>query len=99
MKLLRSITDIAIDGTMPDITFFFDLDPEIGLKRRSAATECDRIENEVMEFHKRVHAGYQALAASQPGRIKTIDASKTEQEVWQEIRRHLDSSLGFVKLV
>ena len=98
-ELLENITNIAINGTMPDITFFFDLDPEIGLKRRFAATESDRIENEVMEFHRKVHTGYKMLAARYPDRIKTIDAAKPVEEVWRDVRRQLDMTLGFVKSV
>ena len=99
LEMLESITKIAINGTMPDITFFFDLDPEIGLKRRFAATGSDRIENEVMDFHRKVHAGYKALANRYPKRIKTIDASKTVEEVWQDVRRQLEMTLGFIKSV
>ena len=98
-EMLESITNIAINGTMPDITFFFDLDPEIGLKRRYAATGSDRIENELLDFHKKVHAGYKALADRNPQRIKTIDASKPEKEVWLDVRRQLDMILGFIKKV
>lgn len=98
-ELLKSITDIAINGMMPDITFFFDLDPEIGLKRRFAATESDRIENEMLDFHKKVYEGYKTLARMDPKRIKTIDATKPEEEVWRDVRRQLDRTLGFTKLV
>lgn len=99
MELLESVTEIAVNGTMPDITFFFDLDPRIGLKRRRAATGSDRIENEVPDFHKRVHEGYRALANRYPGRIKTIDASRAAGDVWTDVRRQLDRTLGFVKFV
>lgn len=97
--LLENITRIAVNGTMPDITFFFDLDPEIGLKRRLAATESDRIENEVIEFHRKVHDGYKVLAARYPERIKTIDASRPAAEVWQDVRRQLEMALGFIRLL
>lgn len=99
MERLESITNIAINGTMPDITFFFDLDPEIGLKRRFAASGSDRIENEVLDFHKKVYSGYKELANRYPNRIKTIDAARPAEEVWQEVRRQLDRTLGFIKLV
>ncbi len=99
MEMLESITNIAINGTMPDITFFFDLDPEIGLKRRFAASGSDRIENEVLDFHKKVYSGYKELANRYPNRIKTIDAARPPEEVWQEVRRQLDRTLGFIKLV
>jgi dTMP kinase len=97
--MLRKVTDIAINGMMPDITFFFDLDPEIGLKRRMSATDSDRMENEMIEFHRRVYNGYKELAVKFPDRIKTIDAARPADEVWKDVRRQLDVILGFVRQV
>ncbi|NLK88240.1 MAG: dTMP kinase [Clostridiaceae bacterium] len=99
MDMLEKITTTAIDGMMPDITFFFDLDPEIGLKRRMTAAAGDRIENEVMEFHRRVYDGYKELAAKYSDRIKTIDASKPVDEVWKDVRHQLEMVLGFIRQV
>lgn len=96
---LERVTNIAISGLMPDITFFLDLDPETGLKRRMEATGSDRIENELMDFHRKVYNGYRELAERFPDRIKTIDADRPAEEVWRDIRRHLDATLGFIKLV
>ncbi len=96
---LENVTNIAISGLMPDITFFLDLDPEIGLKRRMESTGSDRIENELMDFHRKVYGGYRELAKRFPERIKTIDASRSEAEVWRDIRRQLEMTLGFIKLV
>lgn len=98
-ELLEKITSIAVNGMMPDITFFFDLDPEIGLKRRFASSESDRIENEMMDFHRKVYEGYKALAMKYPKRIKTIDAARPEEEVRKDVRRQLDLALGFIKSV
>lgn len=99
MDMLETVTNTAVNGTMPDITFFFDLDPEIGLRRRMTATGSDRIENEVIGFHRRVYNGYKELAAKYPERIKTIDASKPIDEVWNDVRRQLDMVLGFIRQV
>ncbi|NMA33596.1 MAG: dTMP kinase [Clostridiaceae bacterium] len=99
MEMLKKITSLAINNTMPDITFFFDLVPEIGLRRRMNAANGDRIENEQMEFHRRVYHGYRQLAKENPERIKTIDASRSVDEVWEDVRRQLDMALGFVREV
>lgn len=99
LDVLEKITDIAINGIMPDITFFFDIDPEIGLKRRIKATGSDRIENEDMDFHRKVYSGYKELARKYPRRIKTIDASMPPDMVWNDVRRYIDEAFGFVKLV
>lgn len=99
MEMLKKITSLAINNAMPDITFFFDLVPEIGLRRRMNAANGDRIENEQMEFHRRVYHGYRQLAKENPERIKTIDASRSVDEVWEDVRRQLDMALGFVREV
>jgi len=98
-EVLESITKYAVGGTMPDVTLFFDIPPEIALKRRFAATESDRIENEKFDFHRKVYEGYKALAARYPERIKTIDATRPEEEVWRDVRRQLDVAFGFIKEV
>lgn len=97
--VLRKITDIAINGLMPDITFFFDVAPEIGLKRRIEATSSDRIESEAMDFHRRVYEGYKELARRYPDRIKTIDASKPAEHVRIDVIRQIDAAFGFVRSV
>jgi dTMP kinase len=91
--LLEDISDIAVGGLMPDVTLFFDLDPETALKRRLAATQSDRIENEQLEFHKRVHCGYERLAEKYPERIKRIDADRTAGCIWAEVRIIMDAIL------
>jgi dTMP kinase len=97
MDMLKKITSLAIDDMIPDITIFLDLDPEIGLRRRMNAANGDRIENEQIEFHRRVYDGYKQLARENPDRIKVIDASRSVEEVWQDERRQLDMALGFVR--
>lgn len=95
LETLRRITDIAVNGMMPDVTFFFDLDPETALSRRMTASTGDRIENELIEFHRRVYSGYKELALKNPDRIKTIDASRPAGEVWNDVRHQLDMIFGF----
>lgn len=91
LEVLKSINNVALEGIMPDITFFFDLDPELALVRRKASSITDRIENEKVDFHKKVHAGYMDLAAKYPERIKRIDSSRTVQAVWEDVKQLLDN--------
>jgi dTMP kinase len=93
LEMLERISDIATAGQMPDVTFFFDLDPETALKRRMASTQSDRIENEELEFHKRVHSGYVRLSGQHPERIRRIDAGRPAESIWAEVRTILDTLL------
>lgn len=86
MEILESVNKIAMDGMFPDITFFFDISPEVALKRRIQATGADRIENEKMEFHMKVYHGYKSLAAKDPDRIKTIDADRSIEEIAEDVK-------------
>ena len=81
-----SINKFAIDQTMPDLTFFLDLEPEKGLERirQHRSDEVNRLDLEKLSFHQKVYEAYKLLAQKYPERIVTIDASMTvEQEVEQ----------------
>jgi dTMP kinase len=90
LDIIKNVNDEAMGGIVPDITFFFDVNPEIALKRRISATGMDRIEKEKMEFHFRVYSGYKKLASLYPQRIKLIDGSKSVEEVFCDVKGWLD---------
>lgn len=75
----------ALENCMPDITLYFDIEPEIAFERKNGADKNDRIEMKGMEFHKKVREGFLTLAKMYPERIKVIDASKTIEEVTAQI--------------
>ena len=82
-------------GLEPDITFYFDVPPEVGAAR-IADREQDRLEQEHAEFFNKVRAGYLELA-ERHARIKVIDASQSLTEVEDAVRRliskYLDAEL------
>ncbi len=90
LKLIELVNQVALEGVQPDITFFFDISPEIALKRRIESTGADRIEQEKMDFHLRVYEGYKKLALLYPDRIKSIDSSRSIGEIAENIKIWLD---------
>ncbi|MFD1926736.1 dTMP kinase [Sporosarcina siberiensis] len=84
-----SINQFAIGDTMPDLTLFFDIKPEDGLARISnnSGREQNRLDNESINFHKKVYEGYQLLIERFPNRIHTTDASQSKdivkENVWE----------------
>ena len=48
---------------------------------RLAGRETDRLDHETIEFHRRVFAGYEAMAASGDPRFERLDAAAAPQEV------------------
>ncbi|HEX3028310.1 MAG TPA: dTMP kinase [Clostridia bacterium] len=93
LKLIELVNQVALEGVQPDVTFFFDISPEIALKRRIESTGADRIEQEKMDFHLRVYEGYKKLAQLYPERIKSIDSSRSIGEIAQDINTWLDKLL------
>ena len=86
------VNEPAIDGVMPDITFWMDIDPEAGRKRIGLRenTELDRLESEKMDFHYKVYNGYRQICEDEPDRVKRIDATRTIEEMKDEIYGYLD---------
>ena len=93
LDIIEKISNFAIQGIMPDITFFFDLNPETAIKRRRASSSTDRIENEKMDFHTKVYEGYKSLVEMFPDRIKRVDASRIVDDIWADVKLKLDDLL------
>ena len=85
MDEVYSINRFAIDNRMPDATLYFDIDPEIGMKRINdhKGREVNRLDLENLEFHRKVREGYQLLSRKYSNRIIEIDASQPLQKVYE----------------
>ena len=77
----------AVDGMLPLVTVYLDLDHRASLRRRSAASQLDRLEMEKEEFHARVEAGYHELISRRPERYVTVDAREDREEIAGQISR------------
>lgn len=80
------INEVATGGLLPDLTILFDLDPNSGLKRiaDNERREVNRLDLEKISFHQKVRASFLELAKRYPERYVIIDASKNENEVYEE---------------
>lgn len=72
---------------MPNLTFFLDVKPEVGLARIKQRNEINRLDLENLDFHNKVYNGYLELCKMYPSRIVRIDASKTLEEIVKEVIR------------
>ena len=94
LDVLRLANDFACEGLRPDLTVLLDVDAETSrarLRTREAATNttADRIEQAGDAFHARLRQGFLEMAAQEPNRIVTIDASGTPDEVWEKVWKSL----------
>ena len=88
------VNSYAIQGYMPDITFLLDLSAEEGVRRKKDPKELDRMEQESLDFHRRVVEGYRTLAEKSPDRIIRIDATLPIEEIYDTIRGNVEKALS-----
>ncbi|XRG78198.1 dTMP kinase [Rossellomorea sp. GAMAL-10_SWC] len=81
---IYNINQFAIDGLMPDLTIYFELDPKVGLNRVHQADEreINRLDLEELDFHLKVQSGYAEIMKREPWRFKRIDASNQVDQVF-----------------
>ena len=100
LKLLRSLNAIATGGVFPDLTILLDLPVEVGLERAKALKKAeargqtgDRFEQEEVDFHRRLRAGFLELAAAEPKRFRVIpvqaEMEATHKQVAGAVREFL----------
>ncbi|MCD2198719.1 dTMP kinase [Halobacterium sp. KA-4] len=73
----------------PDLTLFFDVDPETGAARAGATNKFEQV-----EFLSRVRKNYEQLAEYEPERFVRIDATQSPEEVLADAEDVLDRVLG-----
>ena len=70
----------------PDMTFLLALPVQSGRERQlSAGKSADRVERESIDFHTRVAAEYDRLAATEPDRFIRLDASESREAVHHKV--------------
>jgi len=71
----------------PDLTFLFDLDPATAHQRVvQGSPVLDRFEQERGEFFARVREAYLARAQAEPQRFHVLDALRTPEVIFAEIK-------------
>lgn len=90
-----TINQFAIEQMMPDLTIYFDIEPELGLQRinKNKGREVNRLDLENLEFHHKVREGYHLLMKRFPDRIVRIDASGEVNDVFSKTMEVLKAKL------
>jgi dTMP kinase len=99
-ETVKSLDRITCRGLKPDLTILVDLDAEASLARARArnlaAPHCEtRMDDQSIEFHRKVYEAYHSLARSEPERVKLVDGRQEtgaiESEIWRIVSGKLDS--------
>ncbi len=81
---------IACRGLKPDLTLLLDVDVETSLGRArarnaSASHRETRMDDQELDFHRRVYDAYHTLAAREPERIKVVNGAQSVDEIERAI--------------
>ena len=95
---VEALDRIACRGIKPDLTLLVDVDAEASLARARARNvaepHCEtRMEDQSIEFHRKVYDAYHALAEREPERVKLVngraDIDAIEREVWNIVSAYV----------
>jgi dTMP kinase len=90
IDVVHDLDRVACRGLRPKLTLCLDLDVETGLARARARNAKGqggetRLDDESLEFHRKVRAAYHELAGREPERVRLVDAARPVDVVAAEI--------------
>ena len=81
--LLKKLNKIATAGLTPDKTRLVDIDAEVALNRITAARGTNRLDQEPLEFHRRVREGFLAESRLNPDRFVVLNGEQSPEALVQ----------------
>jgi dTMP kinase len=93
-EVVYEVDRIACRGLIPDLTLVIDIATEAGLQRAHSRNRLNqdvetRMDEQAVEFHRKVREAYHQLASDEPGRVRLIDGGRDEEmvarEVWETV--------------
>lgn len=108
LNLVRTVIDLAVGDTRPDLTLWLAIptslsagrrDTRVVAARRNAAPPPDalardRFEEADRDFFERVEAGYRAIAQAEPQRVRLIDAAQPVETVAAAIWQQVEALIA-----
>ena len=84
-RMVQSLPSGAL--RQPDLTVWFDLDPQIAALRLASARVPDKFESQPADFFAAVRAGYAKRQTEMPARFERIDAAQSMDAVGADVSR------------
>ena len=75
----------------PDLTLLFDVPLEVARERLNRSRTLDKFEQEKDDFFVGVRDAYLQRAAQFPARVKVVDATRSVEQVWQQVESLLSA--------
>jgi dTMP kinase len=84
---VRRLSAWATGGLLADLTVVLDIAPEIGLRRRGGP--ADRLEDESIDFHRRVRGMFLELASHGRARYLVLDAGDEPERIHAAVSKRV----------
>lgn len=91
LEAVRDLNSKAVEGAMPDKTFYLELAPEERERRAKNRDSLDRLEIVGEEFMRKVEGAFEELSRREPRRIEVLDASRPPEELARIVGGFLDA--------
>lgn len=91
---LRAMQSLAVDSCWPDLTILLDISVDGSLERKFGHHDRNRLDDEPVEFHRRVATWYRRAADEEPTRWRIVDASGSVDTVARAIHAIVSYRLG-----
>jgi dTMP kinase len=84
-RMVQALPDGAL--RQPELTVWFDLDPQIAAQRLASARVPDKFESQPADFFAAVRTGYAKRQTEMPERFARIDAAQSMEAVGADVGR------------
>lgn len=93
---VAAINLFATQGLEADLTFYFKIQPQVGLERIKdhRQDQIDRMDSQDVSFYEETYAAYERLAQENPSRYVVIDANRPLAEVVAAVSQQLSQRVG-----
>ncbi|MCF7809832.1 dTMP kinase [bacterium] len=91
LDFIRRTNEVATDGLKPDLSILFDIDVETAFARLEDAN--DRIENEGINFFKRVREGFLKIAEQESETYIVVNAALEIEAVEEDVIRAISGRM------
>jgi len=96
VEKMKAINSFAAEGISPDLTVLLDISVDSSIERRKKQGKtADRLEQNDKIFFENVRNHFLQLAQNEPTRFLVIDATNTENEIYEKIIAKLQSQKVF----
>ena len=92
--LIDEMSTAAWVGLGPDLTFVVDVEPKLGLSRKTGASEHDRFDEEDLAFTSRVRDGYLFSASRHEETAVLVDGSQPLASAFEHVRAATEQRLA-----